>query len=82
MPTLEKPYFVILNTSAWNVFIPLLAEDGDFQMATFEYVHDAIIAASNNDYGKEYGYEIFEVGNGVTFVDDYAIEEDSEWEKL
>lgn len=64
---MEKPYFVILNTSNEKTFMPMF--DDDDNLAMFDSEISATVAGNKNLLGSVYGFEVFEIGGGV----DYAL---------
>lgn len=55
-------FFVMLNTPK-SSYTPLMYDDYD--IAKYESIEDAQIAAENNSLGETFGYEVFEIGCGV-----------------
>ena len=60
---MEKPYFVILNHQNSDLFIPMTDENDN--LAMFDSEISAVIAGQDNPLGKAFGFEVFEMGDGV-----------------
>jgi hypothetical protein len=61
--TKVKDFFVMLTTPDGG-YTPLLDDTGE--IAKFEYVDEATITAFETELGEEYGYEVFEIGRGLS----------------
>lgn len=62
---IEKPYFVILNHPNGSV-MPLVEND-EQDLMMFESERKATICASDNPLGENFGFEVFELGNGCLY---------------
>lgn len=56
-------YFVILNHPNGGV-VPMVKND-EADLAMFESETEAMVCASDNPLGENYGFEIFELGGGT-----------------
>ena len=70
---IKKPYFVILNNQKEGVYLPLMEGDGK-TLAVFETELCAEVAAFDNPLGKNLGFEVFELGGGVVYIDKPVLE--------
>ena len=64
----EKTYFVIVNTSNENAKYSL-EEDIEIYKAVltlFKTYEEAVSAGENDEDGAEHGFEVFELGGGVS----------------
>lgn len=59
-----KPYFVMLYTSADVGYVPMIDGD-DNDLAMYDTEDEARSAAQNTSLGEAFGYEIFQMGEGV-----------------
>jgi len=60
------PFFVMLNhPSCAGNYTPMDCGDNDFELARFATKEEAEKAARNSALGENFGYEVFEIGNGL-----------------
>lgn len=64
MKTLEKPYFVMLYNQKGDRVVPLTDDNGEVRMFADE--DDAYKTANVTFYGSNFGFDIFEMGNGLS----------------
>lgn len=57
-----KPYFVMLSTQRGGAAVPLTVDD---EMGFFATIKEAKAAAESTVFGREFGYEVFELGYGI-----------------
>jgi len=58
-----KPYFAILTTQSGD-FVPMTNFEGEFEF--FETQEQAEAGAKASYYGEHYGWEVFEMGGGIS----------------
>lgn len=56
-----KPYFVMLSTQRGGA-LPLMVDE---EMGFFTTIREAKDAAESTVFGREFGYEVFELGYGI-----------------
>lgn len=61
---IDKPYFVILNHQKKGIYLPLL--DKNEKLAMFISEIEATMSGNENLIGSEFGFEVFELGGGVS----------------
>jgi len=64
---IKKRYFVILNTDMEGVFSPLMLSPDTVFIKMFETEEEAFSAGDREALGRMYGYEVFEIGDGVDY---------------
>lgn len=64
---MSKDFFVMCNHPSPDVgVIPMVEGDDNERIALFETEEEAVAAASEHPFAQAYGWEVFELGYGVT----------------
>ena len=63
---MDKPFFIMMYNQKGTVAMPITDSDNDDQVAFYATEEEALDAMDGHIYAEAFGFEIFEMGTGVS----------------